>query len=177
MSEVNNEKPKKTKVMPQLMRLNMLMDAHREADMTEEKRTGRDILRALKVIDGKGKISVRELNFILQVPPPVMRKLMEGLEKDELVNVEHPDPEKPRKRVVSLTEKGKERAAEKPEGPGKIFSVLSDEEKVQLSGLLSKVSDNLASELGLPEDRKEQMKILREKERERRPRGPERKRC
>lgn len=95
--------------------------------------------RILAVLLEHEKVSQRALQELLDVKPGSLSELLAKLEKKGLIRRKKNDADK-RNRDITLTESGRAvaqlRAAQSPQA---LFSVLTDEEKAHLSGLLDKL--------------------------------------
>ena len=98
----------------------------------------RGVRRVLRLLDlGGGNLSQRELMELMAVQPGSLSELLSKMEARGLITRTRSE-EDHRRVTVSLTEAGKEKAAER--GPRDIFSALSNDEKEQLRSLLAKLT-------------------------------------
>ncbi|MBQ9068408.1 MAG: MarR family transcriptional regulator [Eggerthellaceae bacterium] len=101
------------------------------------------ILAMLEVQDG---MSQKDLAFLLGIRPQSLTVALEKLESEGLIERKQDEGDK-RTRRVFITDAGKEKAASQAEERSKqaddVFAVLSEEEKEQLSSILSKLATSL----------------------------------
>lgn len=94
--------------------------------------------RVLRLLDlGGGSLSQRDLTELMGVMPGSLSELLGKMEARGLITRIRLEEDR-RKVTVSLTEAGKEKAAER--GRRDIFATLNDEEKEQLKTLLAKLT-------------------------------------
>ena len=95
--------------------------------------------RVLRLLDlGGGSLSQRELTELMGVMPGSLSELLRKMEARGLITRIRLEEDR-RKVTVSLTETGKEKAAER--GHRDIFAALDENEKEQLKALLKKLTE------------------------------------
>jgi DNA-binding MarR family transcriptional regulator len=106
------------------------------------------ILAALTMQEG---LSQKDLAYLLGIRPQSLSQALAKLEEDGMITRKH-NEEDARVINVYLTEAGRIRAAKVAEDRKKsaadIFSVLTDEEKDQLAGILAKLSESIDAQFG-----------------------------
>ena len=97
----------------------------------------RGVRRVLRLLElGDGSLSQRELTELMDVQPGSLSELLGKMEFRGLITRERDEQDR-RKVTVSLTEAGKEKAAQR--GKRDIFAALDESEKEQLKAILSKL--------------------------------------
>lgn len=106
--------------------------------------------RVLALLKMNPEISQKDLTFVLGMRPQSVGELLQKLEDKELITREASEEDR-RVMIIRLTDLGKEEAEKLSEAPdlGKeLFSDFSDEEKVEWTRLVEKLSETLKSQLG-----------------------------
>ncbi len=106
--------------------------------------------RILAVLTMQDGTSQKDLAYLLGIRPQSLTQALDTLEQDGFIERKQDEDDK-RARRVFLTDKGRGRAGKVAEDRKQYaddaFSMLSEEEKEQLSSILGKLSSTLGSEL------------------------------
>lgn len=106
--------------------------------------------RVLALLKMNPEISQKDLTFVLGMRPQSVGELLQKLEDKELITREASEQDR-RVMIIRLTELGREEAEKLSEAPDfgeELFADFSEEEKVEWTRLVEKLSETLKNELG-----------------------------
>jgi DNA-binding MarR family transcriptional regulator len=115
--------------------------------------------RVLAFLKMTGEASSADMAAILGIRQQSLNQSLVRLEEEGCIVREQAEDDR-RRILVRLTDKGREAEAPK-NGSAKVFEVLTDEEREQLSSILDKLIEEFSKELGLPDDPDERMDAVR----------------